>query len=1203
MQTTLLGLAIAFIIALIAALVGPHFIDWNQFRPQFEAEASRALGAPVKVDGLLDARLLPTPTLHLQSVTVGGAADPRKIKTDRLDVEFSLSAAMRGEWRATELTLEGFAADLGLDKQGRVEGLPSGGRLNLGALTIDRLNFAGKLGLYDAASGTSRQLDDFKFNGDVRALAGTMRGEGSFNIEGVRTPFRISSGQSSDGKGTRLRFSIDPGDRALFADLDGILAFDALAPKFEGALTLARPEDAKPAEESKKGAIPWRLISRIKLDPSSARLDQVETAFGPEDSALRFSGSGDIRFGASPLVHLALLARQLDADRLLNKSAAGESANLVARLRDAVGQFPAAPIPMQLELSADQVALVGRPVKNIAIEIRADKGAWTISKFEMRAPGGTSISATGAVSSAAAPDAAFNGPVSIESTDPDSFFAWLQGRSDVSLRAGKPLRLRGNATIAADRFAVDDLKADLDGGVMTGRVAFTDLPEGKTRLEAALGAENFNLDAAGGLVSSFAGPKFNLPDETKISLDIGKALFAGEKIRPVVVEFTASANAISLDRLSIGDSKSFAVTGSGSFDRAAGNGKLSLTANAASLERIGAVIAPLLPALADRLKAVEPTPGDVRLQLSAALETAKDQPRANGSAAIDIDAPQVKGSMTIRATPQLDAARGVDLAALPRTDAGVEIKLASDKSSAMLSLLGLDRILSAQDGAAQFETTLAGPFNSPYRVNAKLAGAGFDGDVKGTIDPWPDTSKADLNLAIRKVDPSIVFDLNPATVSLQSLLARLSVSGKTFTFDDLDAAVGGSRTRGRVIVTRGDDIGIDGNVSIDTLDLASAVGVALGTAGRSGTEPSGRGLLRGWRGSLAFQAAKVTLPGGSELQSFGGKLNADGSSLALEGKGTLGGGEVKATADARQFADGMSASVSVNATDVDGPALHYRGLTMPDAKASYQALLTSQGRSATALSGGLSGAGVVTLKNIRVAGLNPQAFEAAVRAADSGQAIDDSNLKTVIEPVLASGALAAPSAQIAFTVKDGRFRVEPTALEASRTRATVSGGYDIAADQMDARVILSAAVLKPATRRPEIRIDLNGSPDGPVRSVDVASLLSWLTMRSIDRQTQQLDRFESGGSSKPEPQPMSLDEELPQAEPIPRAEVRLPKRDPRRASGAKTAATGVATPSPPTSVQPLPPATTIKPAPAPATPPRPRGPVVLTPPASGTSSF
>src|SRR5262249_30681769 len=95
-QTTLLGLAIAFIIALIAALVGPYFIDWNQFRPQFEAEATRIVGAPVRVAGKLDARLLPAPSLQLRSVTVGGANDLGKVRAEKLDVEFTLSSLMRG---------------------------------------------------------------------------------------------------------------------------------------------------------------------------------------------------------------------------------------------------------------------------------------------------------------------------------------------------------------------------------------------------------------------------------------------------------------------------------------------------------------------------------------------------------------------------------------------------------------------------------------------------------------------------------------------------------------------------------------------------------------------------------------------------------------------------------------------------------------------------------------------------------------------------------------------------------------------------------------------------------------------------------------------------------------------------------------------------------------------------------------------------
>ena len=41
MQTTLLGFAIALILALLAALVGPLFIDWNNYRPRFESEGVR----------------------------------------------------------------------------------------------------------------------------------------------------------------------------------------------------------------------------------------------------------------------------------------------------------------------------------------------------------------------------------------------------------------------------------------------------------------------------------------------------------------------------------------------------------------------------------------------------------------------------------------------------------------------------------------------------------------------------------------------------------------------------------------------------------------------------------------------------------------------------------------------------------------------------------------------------------------------------------------------------------------------------------------------------------------------------------------------------------------------------------------------------------------------------------------------------------
>src|SRR4029450_5422008 len=158
-QTTLLGLAIAFIIALIAALGGPYFIDWTQFRPQFEAEATRIIGAPVRVGGKLDARLLPAPSLQLHSVTVGGAKNLGRVRASKLNVELSLGALMRGEVRATELTINGMSVDLGLDAKGRIDWPATTGTVNLGSLAIDRLNLTGRIPLHDAASRSTFELN------------------------------------------------------------------------------------------------------------------------------------------------------------------------------------------------------------------------------------------------------------------------------------------------------------------------------------------------------------------------------------------------------------------------------------------------------------------------------------------------------------------------------------------------------------------------------------------------------------------------------------------------------------------------------------------------------------------------------------------------------------------------------------------------------------------------------------------------------------------------------------------------------------------------------------------------------------------------------------------------------------------------------------------------------------------------------------
>ena len=1234
MQTTLLGLAIAFIIALAAALVGPYFIDWNQFRPQFEAEATRIIGAPVRVGGKLDARLLPAPSLQLRSVVVGGANDLGKVRADKLDVEFSLGSLMRGEVRATELTINGISLDLGLDPKGRIDWPASAGTFNLGSLAIDRLNLTGRIALHDAGSRGTLELGDIAFSGDVRSLAGSIRGDGNFVLSGTRYPFRVSSGQTSDGNGTRVHVNIDPGPRTLAVDLDGVLAFEARAPRFEGTVTLASPSAQRGG--GNEASPPWRITSRVKADPSAARLEALEMSYGAEDRALKLSGNGDIRFGASPLLRAALSARQLDADRFLarenNKDSkdnnAAEPVRVLPALRALMSGIPMAPIPAQVELASEQVMLGGRPLQDIAAGLHGDGKSWRVSKLDFRAPGATRVLLSDAGAKVGSPDQ-FKAALNVESSDPDALMTWLQGRGDIAYRSQKPLRLRGDVTVAPDGFSIDAMRAEIDGGAVEGRVAVShrDADRG-SKISAELKAESLDLDAAAAFARSLAGPQAEWPDEGHFVLDIGRAISSGQELRPLVARFGYGPKAFSLDQLNIGQPGKVALEGIGRFDRVASLGKLELNSTAPSLAQLTVLVAPFAPSLVTRLNAMGASQGPARVKLTLALDrNAGQADRANARAVLDIDAPQLKGVTTITAKPLVAAIHGIDLQALGRSELGIESKISSNQGRALLALLGLDRTLAAGEGPAQFEGTVSGAWGASLRLKAKISGAGLDADAEGSAEPWAQEARASVVLKVRSADFGPLLDLKPSDALARNiaLSSRVSLAGSRLTFDDLDSSIAGSRLRGHVAVTlgsekSGDEKNIEGEIGLDQLALAPAFALALGAAGHDAAEPLGAGLAKGWRGKVAFQALRGQLPGGSELQPVSGIVRSDGQSLTFDAiKGKIGGGEASASFDARPGANGIVLNASIQLSGVDGTALRYRNLVMPTGRASMQLTLASQGRSAQALTGALSGSGTVTLESARIAGLDPRAFEVAVRASDSGQSKDDARLKQIVEPALSAGALSVGSAQIPFTIRDGRLRVGATTLDANGVRATVSGGYDIPADQADIRAALALTMVAAATGRPpEIQLFAAGTPDGLSRSVDVTALSSWLAVRAIDHETRRLDAIERGEPPPPMPAPVSLPPPLdaqsapqvtPPSEPL--TQVPVPGPDPRRpparpktvvprpsASPPVTSAPAPNPPAPATSQQqvaPLPPPIEVRPAPGAVAKPRPKPPLVLTP--------
>src|SRR5262249_14699929 len=274
--------------------------------------------------------------------------------------------------------------------------------------------------------------------------------------------------------------------------------------------------------------------------------------------------------------------------------------------------LPRPPIATQVSFGSEQITLGGRPLQNLSADLYSDAAAWAIDRLEFRAPGGTQVSFTSA-GSLTGPSGDFSGVLEIDSSDPDVLMMWLQGRSEVSYRSQKPLRLHGNINVAADRVTLDGLRAEIEGGVVEGSVEVANPTAGAgSHLDAALKAERLDLDAASAVVRSLAGPEADWPDEAQVSLDIGRAISAGQGLRPFFAKFGYTPKAFLLDRLKFGRPDDVMLDSSGSFNRAALTGRLNVDASTASMAQLTGLIAPFAPPLAARLNTLATTPGPVR---------------------------------------------------------------------------------------------------------------------------------------------------------------------------------------------------------------------------------------------------------------------------------------------------------------------------------------------------------------------------------------------------------------------------------------------------------------------------------------------------------------------------------------------------------------------------------------------------------------
>ena len=180
MQATLLSIAIALILALVAALVGPHFVDWNKYRGRVRDPGQpddRPAGArrrPDRRPAAADA--VAQPVAHRHRAPRRGRLAAGAPAQHRVLARLARARRVEGDRRDR---LEGAEISIALDRNGRLEWPAPSVGFDPEAISIERLDIRDSRALLaDAASGYGVVLDKLDFKGELRTLSGPVKGPG-----------------------------------------------------------------------------------------------------------------------------------------------------------------------------------------------------------------------------------------------------------------------------------------------------------------------------------------------------------------------------------------------------------------------------------------------------------------------------------------------------------------------------------------------------------------------------------------------------------------------------------------------------------------------------------------------------------------------------------------------------------------------------------------------------------------------------------------------------------------------------------------------------------------------------------------------------------------------------------------------------------------------------------------------------------------
>ncbi|MCC7273913.1 MAG: AsmA family protein [Alphaproteobacteria bacterium] len=598
MRRIVIGLVAVVALLLVAVLVAPGLIDWNQHKERIAREAEAATGRKLAIAGDISLAVLPSPHLRVRDVRLAnapGAAVPDMVVLKALEVDVALWPLLSGSIAVTRVRLVEPVIELQTLADGSGNWMmkppeatppappsapaPAGTPARSEAampVRLDDIAIENGTLVWRDAKGVAERVERINVAAAAESLQGPFRVKGSAVLRGTPATIDADIGRLDPQGTTPIRVVLGLDKAKATATVVATLGPEAAARRIEGTVKIAAESlaTALAAVTGSAGgapAGPLALDSAFVLEGGKTRADPLTLRVDDLTVTGRIEAAPD-RAGRTAIAAV-LRTPRIDADRLAALAARPPEARPGAAgpaTPDAAAKAEFAlptGIAVRVDLTADAVAAQGQTLRNLRIVAQLAQGRLAFDRASVQLPGPSELSVTGTLV-AAQGQPQFDGKVQLNAQSLRTLLAAYKAAPE-GMPADKLGRMtfQGRLKATPAQVEIQDVALALDGMKATG--GGTVRLGGRPAVGARVVVDRLDVDgylrkaparpgaAAAGAAASPAKPAGGGAFDPGVDMDIdaraGQLVAGGQTARDVAFSGTLQGGQLALRQLAVAD--------------------------------------------------------------------------------------------------------------------------------------------------------------------------------------------------------------------------------------------------------------------------------------------------------------------------------------------------------------------------------------------------------------------------------------------------------------------------------------------------------------------------------------------------------------------------------------------------------------------------------------------------------------------------